>query len=361
MLYQHTIDTQSKVAIAELSAYDQGAALQLSLEQSEQVNCTISEQGLMCYLPTALNGLGEAVEQSTITVNKHLVPAYAIAAQGLNLRILSSILHEMFERGVQIGLRQNRFSHAFGTLVIDVLIDPSITVARDKVLDLSAKFHADILRKTKAKLNAPGLLVMDMDSTVIEMECIDEIAGLAGVKSKVSEVTERAMRGEIPFTESLHQRVACLSGVAEQELFSIRERLPFMPGFVASMRILKEANWTLALASGGFTFFADYIKHSLELDAAFSNQLEIIDGVLTGKVLGDVVDAKQKAQILLTLLNGSNIDAQQVIAIGDGANDLLMMEQAASSIAYHAKPAVAQAADTAINICGFEGLLYALG
>jgi phosphoserine phosphatase len=360
MLYQHNIDTQYKVAIAELSAYDQSAVLQQCLEQSEQVYCTVGKQGLMYYLPASLEGLGEVIEQNAMPLSDRLESAYAIAAEGLSMRMLSAMLYEMFDEGVQIGLRQNAFSYAFGTLVIDVFVHPSHTVARDKVLALSAKFHADILRKTKAKISRPGLLLMDMDSTVIEMECIDEIAGLAGLKAKVSAVTERAMRGEIPFTESLHQRVACLAGVAEQELFSIRERLPFMPGFVASMRILKEANWTLALASGGFTFFADYIKHMLELDAAFSNQLEVVDGLLTGKVLGEVVDAKKKAQVLLTMIKETNVDAEQVIAIGDGANDLLMMEQAASSIAYHAKPAVAKDADTAINICGFEGVLYSL-
>ena len=360
MLYQHNIDTQSKVTTAGLSAYDQSAVLQQCFKQSELINCTISEQGLLCYLPIALNGSQEALEQSAVLLSEQVEPSYAIAAQGLNLRILGAILHEMFDDDTNIGIRQNRFSHAFGVFVVDVFVHPSQTVDRDKVLALSAKFHADILRKTKAKVSAPGLLVMDMDSTVIKMECIDEIAALAGVKEQVCEVTERAMLGEIPFTESLHQRVACLAGVTEHELFSIRDRLPFMPGFVASMQILHDANWTLALASGGFTFFADYIKHMLGLHAAFSNQLEIVDGVLTGKVLGNVVDARQKANILVKLQREHHIDAEQVIAIGDGANDLLMMEKAASSIAYHAKPAVAQTADSAINICGFEGLLYAL-
>jgi phosphoserine phosphatase len=360
MRYQHTIDANLKVAIADLSVYDQSAALQQCLEQEELLHCITSAQGLICQLPFAFDDLGETISQSDMSINHSFEATYAIAGQGLNLRMLSAILCNMFNEDEQISVRQNAFSHAFGVTVVDVLTKSAIAVASDKALALSAQFNVEILRKTKAKVSLPGLLVMDMDSTVIAMECIDEIADLAGVKDKVSEVTERAMLGEIPFTESLHQRVACLKGVAEQDLFSIRQRLPFMPGFVATVRILQQANWTLAIASGGFKFFADYIKHSLQLDAAFSNQLEVVDGVLTGKVLGDVVDAKVKAQVLQSLLENSDIASEQVIAIGDGANDLLMMEKAASSVAYHAKPAVAKVADTAINIYGFEALLYAL-
>lgn len=360
MRYQHIIATKLKVAIADLSVYDQSAALQQCLGQEELLYCITSAQGLICQLPFAFDGLGESISQSDMPSNHSLEPTYAIAGQGLNLRTLSAILCNMFNEDEQISIRQNSFSHAFGVSVVDVFSRSASAVASEKILTLGAQFNVDILRKTKAKVSAPGLLVMDMDSTIIAMECIDEIAGLAGVKDKVSEVTERAMRGEIPFTESLYQRVACLKGVAEQDLFSIRQRLPFMPGFVATMRILQQANWTLAIASGGFTFFADYIKHDLQLDAAFSNKLEVVDGVLTGRVLGEVVDAKTKAQVLQSLLDSSDIDSEQVIAIGDGANDLLMMEQAASSVAYHAKPAVAKVADTAINICGFEALLYAM-
>jgi phosphoserine phosphatase len=360
MPYQHIIDAKLNVAISDLSAYDQSIALQQCLEHGEPLDCTISARGLICYLPFAFDGLGKTYSQTDIPSNHSLEPTYAIAGQGLNLRMLTAILCNMFNEDEQISIRQNAFSQAFGVTVVDVFTKSASAVASDKILALSTQFNVDILRKAKAKVSSPGLLVMDMDSTVIAMECIDEIAALAGLKDKVSEVTERAMRGEIPFAESLHQRVACLKGVAEQDLFSIRQRLPFMPGFVATMRILQQANWTLAIASGGFTFFADYIKHSLQLDAAFSNQLEVVDGMLTGKVLGEVVDAKAKAQVLQSLLESSDIDSEQVIAIGDGANDLLMMEQAASSVAYHAKPAVAKAADTAINVCGFEGLLYAM-
>jgi phosphoserine phosphatase len=199
-----------------------------------------------------------------------------------------------------------------------------------------------------------------MDSTVIAMECIDEIAAIAGVKDKVSAVTERAMMGEIAFAESLHERVACLAGIHQTDLYAIRDRLPFMPGFVKTTQILQGLHWKLAIASGGFTFFADYIKESLKLDYALSNRLEVIGDTLSGKVLGSVIDAQAKANALTKLQKECGLEQSQTVAIGDGANDLLMMEAAGNSVAFRAKPAVSKAADTSIIHCGFEALLYAM-
>lgn len=285
---------------------------------------------------------------------------FTLVSQALNLRTLANVLACLFPTNIAIHVRANVHAEAFATFAVDVFCEQLSDVTNDEIANICAQYRIDIFKKLQSRLSEPGLLLMDMDSTVIAMECIDEIAGLAGVKDKVSEVTERAMRGEIPFTQSLHDRVACLAGIAESDLLSIREQLPFMPGFIATMHILQQANWRLAVASGGFTFFADYVKGIAQLDAAFSNQLEVKDGILTGKVIGDVVDGAEKARILMHLSTEYGIAQTQCVAIGDGANDLLMMEKAGSSLAYHAKASVAKAADNAIRFCGFEGVLFSL-
>lgn len=207
-------------------------------------------------------------------------------------------------------------------------------------------------------LNKPGLLVMDMDSTTIEIECIDEIAKLAGVGEQVSAVTELAMQGELDFAQSLHQRVATLSDSPESILADVARNIPLMPGLETLITELKKHNWRVAIASGGFTYFADHLKALLQLDAAFANQLEIVDGKLTGKVLGSVVDAQVKADSLALLAKEYNIPAQQTVAMGDGANDLVMMSAASFGVAFHAKPIVLAQADSSINQQGLDCLLH---
>lgn len=206
----------------------------------------------------------------------------------------------------------------------------------------------------------PGLLLMDMDSTAIEIECIDEIAKLAGVGEQVAEVTELAMQGKLDFAESLRARVATLKDADEAILSAVRAELPLSPGLPELVKKLAEHNWRVAIASGGFTYFADYLKETLPLDFAVSNQLEIIDGKLTGQVLGDIVDAQRKASTLLELAKQYGIDDSQTVAAGDGANDLVMMDAAAMGVAYHAKPVVAEQAATALQFHGLEGIYYLL-
>lgn len=209
-------------------------------------------------------------------------------------------------------------------------------------------------------LNSPGLLVMDMDSTAIEMECIDEIAKLAGTGKLVSEITERAMQGELDFSESLRHRVGTLKDAPESILQQVREQLPLMPGLKELIKGLKKYGWKTAIASGGFTYFADHLKELLQLDAAVSNQFDIVDGYLTGKVLGDIVDANYKAKTLINLAHKFNIPVENSVAVGDGANDLAMMSVAGLGIAYHAKPKVQQQAQVVVNFSDLTALLTIL-
>jgi phosphoserine phosphatase len=212
------------------------------------------------------------------------------------------------------------------------------------------------------KLSDFKLLTMDMDSTLITIECIDEIADMQGLKPQVAEITEAAMRGEIEFRESLMRRVALLKGLdacALQHVYD--ERLKLSPGAETMLAAVKAAGLKTLLVSGGFTFFTDRIKTRLGLDYTHSNQLEIIDGKLTGRVVGEIVDADEKKAIVERICAELNITPRQAIVMGDGANDLKMMKISGLSIAFRAKPIVRAQADVALNFVGLDGILTLFG
>ncbi|GAB1234304.1 phosphoserine phosphatase SerB [Ferrigenium sp. UT5] len=212
------------------------------------------------------------------------------------------------------------------------------------------------------RLSDFGLLVMDMDSTLITIECIDEIAGMQGLKPQVAAITEAAMRGEIDFAESLRRRVALLAGLEEGALQRVYdERLCLNPGAEQMLDTLRLQGIKTLLVSGGFLFFTERLKPRLGLDYTHANTLEIIDGKLTGRVLGNVFDAQGKADWLVKIRDELGLGPEQVIAMGDGANDLKMMALAGVSIAYHAKPVVRAQANYALNFVGLDGLVNLLG
>lgn len=211
-----------------------------------------------------------------------------------------------------------------------------------------------------------GLIAFDMDSTLINIECIDEIADAAGRKAEVAAITEATMRGEIKdFKESLRRRVAMLKGVSVQHLQQVYDqRLRLNPGADELLQACRKAGLKILLVSGGFTFFTDRLRERLGLDFVRSNQLEIIDGQLTGRVLpqdwGDICDGAEKRRMLEQTCTRLGLQPAQAIAVGDGANDLPMMETAGLSVAYHAKPAVRERAKVAINKGGLDRLLDVL-
>ena len=206
-----------------------------------------------------------------------------------------------------------------------------------------------------------GLVVMDMDSTLITIECIDEIADMQGLKPRVAAITEAAMRGEIDFAESLRRRVALLKGLDEHALQRVYdERLQLSPGAEILLARLKEHGIRTLLVSGGFVFFTERIKARLGLDFTHANTLEIVDSKLTGRVLGKIFDAQGKADWLVKIREELGLRPEQVIAMGDGANDLKMMAHAGISIAYHAKPVVREQASYALNFVGLDGLVNLL-
>lgn len=210
-------------------------------------------------------------------------------------------------------------------------------------------------------LSVPGLLVMDMDSTAIQIECIDEIARLAGVGEQVAAVTAAAMQGKLEFADSLRNRVALLAGAPVAILEEVAENMPWMPGLQLMVDTLKGAGWKVAIASGGFTRFAGELQRTLGLDAAFANELAQEGGRLSGEVSGRIVDAAVKAEVLRGLAAEYGIEPAQTVAVGDGANDLKMMAAAGLGIAIHAKPLVRAQAAATLNHHDLEGVLCLLG
>jgi len=208
---------------------------------------------------------------------------------------------------------------------------------------------------TSPTLSKPGLLIMDMDSTLIQCECIDEIADFLGIKSQISDITERAMRGELDFSASLIERVQLLKGLDANVLEQVyQERIQLTDGAEMLIDSVQSHGWKVGLVSGGFTYFTSRFQQRLSLDFAISNQLDIQDGKLTGKILGDIVDAACKRDALLHQSKKYGVPINQTVAIGDGANDLPMIRAASLGIAFHAKPAVQAEADVAINKGGLD-------
>jgi phosphoserine phosphatase len=209
-----------------------------------------------------------------------------------------------------------------------------------------------------AKLADFGLLAMDMDSTLISIECIDEIADFAGRKKEVADVTAAAMRGEIDWPESLRRRVKCLAGLDQSTLARVyEERLRFNKGAQKLLAAAKRNGVKTLLVSGGFTYFTDRVRDEIGFDYAYSNTLDLDGTKLAGSVSGPLVDAHGKAAHVARLKRELGLPKERVLAIGDGANDLLMMAEAGTSIAYHAKPVVKEKADHAIDFVGLDGVL----
>ena len=205
------------------------------------------------------------------------------------------------------------------------------------------------------------LICFDMDSTLIETEVIDELAIRAGVGDQVKAITEAAMRGEIDFCESFRQRCALLKGLDVSVMQEIAENLPITEGVDRLMRILKKVGFKIAILSGGFTYFGNYLKQKYNIDYVYANELEVENGKLTGRHVGDIVDGKRKAELLRLIAQVENVDIRQTVAVGDGANDLPMISIAGLGIAFHAKPKVKATAKQSISTIGLDGILYFLG
>ena len=236
-----------------------------------------------------------------------------------------------------------------------------------------AKMHADFLRisleldldlavqEDNLYRRSRRLVCFDMDSTLIQAEVIDELAKVAGVGEEVATITEQAMRGELDFAESFRRRLALLKGLDESVLQAVARNLPITDGAERLIRILKHFGYKVAILSGGFTYFANYLRDKLGIDYVYANELDFHNGKLSGKVKGDIIDGERKARLLRQLAEQEGISLEQVIAVGDGANDLPMLAIAGLGIAFHAKPLVKEQARHSIATLGLDAILYLLG
>lgn len=229
-------------------------------------------------------------------------------------------------------------------------------------MKLSAEQEMDIsFQEESMYRRMRRLICFDMDSTLIETEVIDELAIRAGVGDQVKAITEAAMRGEIDFCESFRQRCALLKGLDVSVMQEIAENLPITEGVDRLMRILKKVGFKIAILSGGFTYFGNYLKQKYNIDYVYANELEVENGKLTGRHVGDIVDGKRKAELLRLIAQVENVDIRQTVAVGDGANDLPMISIAGLGIAFHAKPKVKATTKQSISTIGLDGILYFLG
>ncbi len=291
----------------------------------------------------------------TLTAEQIAEVTSLVAAQGLNIdmiqRLTGRIPLDINERSakscVELSVRGNPLDKA---------------EMQRRFMEMSIRLEFDIaFQQDDMYRRNRRLICFDMDSTLIETEVIDELADRAGVGEKVRAITEAAMRGEIDFSESFKQRVALLEGLDESVMKEIAENLPITEGLDRLIRVLKRVGIKIAVLSGGFTYFGNYLKEKYNLDYVYANELEIVDGKLTGKHLGEIVDGKRKAELLRLIAQVEKVDIAQTIAVGDGANDLPMLSVAGLGIAFHAKPKVKENAKQSLSTIGIDGILYMLG
>jgi phosphoserine phosphatase len=291
---------------------------------------------------------------------------YVITAIGRSLG--ADALHALARTLAAEGANIEKISRLSEDTLASVEIHASLPPGRDRealkrsLLAVATKTGFDVsLQRESLYRRSKRMVVMDMDSTLIRIEVIDELARAAGVGEAVSKITERAMQGEMDYDESLRQRVGLLAGLDVKVLDQIANDLPLTEGAETLIRVLKRLGYKTAVISGGFSRAAEALKRRLGIDYAFSNNLEVEGGKLTGRVVGPIVNAQRKAELLELIAQHEGVLLDQVIAVGDGANDALMLEKAGLGIAFRAKPKLREKADTSISGAGLDAILYLLG
>ena len=314
----------------------------------EEYEAWVNRQGKNRYILTIIG--------RSLTARQIAAAAKVIAAQGLNIDSILRLTGRMSIRHPERNVRACiEFSLRGTPKDYPGMQREMMELSAEEGIDFSFQID-DMYRRMRR------LICFDMDSTLIQTECIDELAKRAGVGEQVARITEKAMRGEIDFRESFTQRVTLLKGLDSSVLQDIAEHLPITEGADRLMSVLKKCGYKIAILSGGFTYFGEFLRRKYNIDYVYANELEIgPDGKLTGRYVGEIVDGRRKAELLRLIAQVEKINLAQTIAVGDGANDLPMISEAGLGIAFHAKPKVKAGARQAISNLGLDGVLYFLG
>ena len=349
ILFEVSAEAESSPILKDLlfKAYEIGLNVTFTPITEKQYNDWVSRQGKERFIITLISRKLTAGQLAAVTKEIHQQKLNIDIITRLSGRIPLDRQEDHAKSVVEMSLRGKPVDmEAMKTRFIEISGSTGIDIAFQK---------DNIFRRTRR------LVCFDMDSTLIQAEVIDELARKAGVYDQVSAITESAMRGEIDFNESFVKRVAMLKGLDEAVMKEVAENLPLTEGVERLFKALKQYGYRTAILSGGFTYFGNFLKNKLGIDYVFANQLEIKDGKLTGRHLGDIVDGEKKAELVKLIAFKEDIHMEQVIAVGDGSNDLPMIRQAGLGIAFHAKPKVKASAEHAISTNGLDAILYLLG
>ena len=328
-------------------AHDLDLKIKFSPVSPEAFDHWVRAQGKFRFIVTVLG--------REITAEQFAGITDAVSRNNFNIDLIERLSGRLSLTG------RTESSNACVELEISGIIDSSPAL-RAELMSFTQQFDIDIaIQRESIFRRNRRLFVFDMDSTLIEAEVIDELAKLHGVGDKVSAITASAMRGELDFKQSFTKRVALLAGLPESRLDDVVRTIPLAGGAERLIQTLKSLGYKTAVLSGGFTFFGRHLQSRLGIDYVYANELETANGAVTGRVVGEIVDGKKKAELLKMLADKENISVDQVVAVGDGANDLPMLNLAGMGIAFHAKPLVRQSASHSLSHLGLDALLYLIG
>lgn len=348
ILVQCPSETSANLMKAALfQSYDLGVQIRFLPISEEDYSRWVNGQGRDRYIITILG--------RRLTAKQIAGVSRIIADQKMNIDAIKRLTGRIpLDENARTPKASVEFSVRGNPLDKDKMKSDFLTLANDLQMDIS--FQEDSMYRRMRRL-----ICFDMDSTLIQTEVIDELAVRAGVGDKVKQITESAMRGEIDFCTSFRERCALLKGLDVRVMEEIAQNLPMTEGADRLMRVLKKVGFKIAILSGGFTYFGEYLRRRYGIDYVYANELEVVDGKLTGRYVGDIVDGKRKAELLRLIAQVENVDIRQTVAVGDGANDLPMISLAGLGIAFHAKPKVKATAEQSISTIGLDGILYFLG